>query len=251
MSKPPISIITVSFQAAATIDKTLDSVRIQKTEGLEHLVQDGGSTDSTEDIVKSYPHARFIGETDSGIYDGLNKAIQNASGDIIGLLNADDFYLHESVISQVLAVFNETPDLLGVYGDLQYVRAEDTKRVVRHWSAGTFSSNKLRRGWMPPHPTLFLRREVYENVGLFDTRYAISADYDFMIRVFKQYGDKIEYLPSVLIGMRMGGVSNANLRSLLRKTREDLTIARRAGFFAPLAIFGKITGKLNQFRLPI
>jgi glycosyltransferase len=251
MTSNKLSIVTVSFQAAPTIKSALESVSRQNIAGLEHLVQDGGSTDETAKIVDAYPHARFISEPDGGIYDGLNKAIKNISGDVIGLLHADDFYPHDNVLARVMETFDKNPDILGVYGDLQYVRASKTDQVVRHWAAGSFSRKKLRRGWMSPHPTLFLRREVYETVGDFDTRFMISADYDFIIRVFSHCGDKIAYLPDVLTNMRLGGISNSGLRNLIRKFREDLIIARRAGFFAPFTVICKMVSKLVQIRLPL
>jgi glycosyltransferase len=251
MTSNTLSIITVSFQAASTIKSALDSVSRQNIVGLEHLVQDGGSTDETATIVGSYAHARFISEPDGGIYDGLNNAIKNTTGDIIGLLHADDFYPYDNVLAQVMEVFDQNPDVLGVYGDLNYVSSSNPKRVVRAWRSQSYHKGLLRRGWMPPHPTLFLRREVYETVGDFDTRFMISADYDFVIRVFSHCGDKIIYLPNILINMRLGGISNSGLRNLIRKFREDLIIARGAGFFAPFTVICKMASKLVQIRLPL
>lgn len=251
MAKSPLTIITVCYNAAATLDSTLKSVATQKGVLPVHLIQDGGSQDATAEIVSKFDNVQFISEPDGGIYDALNKAIKNSTGDIIGLLHADDFYPHDNVLAQVMEVFDQNPDILGVYGDLQYVRASKTDKVVRHWSAGSFSRKKLSLGWMSPHPTLFLRREVYEAVGDFDTRFMISADYDFVIRVFSHCGDKITYLPDVLTNMRLGGISNSGLRNLIRKFREDLIIARRAGFFAPFTVICKMVSKLLQIRLPL
>lgn len=249
MAKPSISIITVSYQAASTLETALNSVRRQNIDGLEHIVQDAGSTDDTQDIVSAFPQVRFVQEADRGIYDGLNKAIKNTKGDVIGLLHADDFYADENVLRRVLAAFEANPDIMGIYGDLRYVSAGDTSKINRHWRAGKFSSIKLKLGWMPPHPTLFLRREVYEELGLFNLEYKISADYDFVIRLFSSHADKIEYLPEVLVHMRTGGISNSGIRNLLLKSQEDLDVARGAGFNARITVFCKVISKLRQFRL--
>ena len=249
MAKPSISIITVSYQAAATLETALNSVRCQNIDGLEHVVQDAGSTDETQDIVSTFPQVQFVQEADNGIYDGLNKAIKRTKGDIIGLLHADDYYADENVLRRVLAVFGANPEIMGVYGDLRYVSVGDTSKIVRFWRAGRFSTSKLKLGWMPPHPTLFLRREAYDDLGLFNSKYRISADYDFVVRLFSRYADKIEYLPEVLVHMRTGGISNSGLRNLLLKSQEDLDVTRGAGFNARITVFCKVISKLRQFKL--
>jgi len=248
MPKKNSSIVTVSYRSAETISGTLDSVAAQRGVQVQHLVQDGQSEDGTSDIVAKYDHASFISEPDDGIYDALNKGVANGSGDIIGLLHADDFYPNPMVLDKVSKLFQADPSLMGVYGDLKYVAQDDTDKVVRHWKAGLFQRYKLHLGWMPPHPTIFLRREVYEKIGGFDTRYQISADYDFILRLFKTFGHKIDYLPEVLVHMRTGGVSNAGLRNLLKKSKEDFLISLRMGHFAPVSILLKMASKVKQFR---
>lgn len=249
MTSNTLSIITVSFQAASTIKSALDSVSRQNIVGLEHLVQDGGSTDETATIVGSYAHARFISEPDGGIYDGLNNAIKNTTGDIIGLLHADDFYPYDNVLAQVMEVFDQNPDVLGVYGDLNYVSSSNPKRVVRAWRSQSYHKGLLKRGWMPPHPTLFLRREVYDSVGGFNVDYRISADYDFVLRVFELYGDRIRHIPVVLVHMRLGGLSNNGIKNIIIKMSEDLQIASKFGILAPFVLLMKNLSKLGQFRL--
>jgi glycosyltransferase involved in cell wall biosynthesis len=248
MAKENISIVTVSYRSAETISGTLDCVAAQQGLPDQHLVQDGQSDDGTADIVAKYDHATFVSEPDDGIYDALNKGIAHCSGDIIGLLHADDFYPNPEVLKKVSKRFEADPSLMGVYGDLKYVARDNTDKVVRYWKAGRFKPYKLHLGWMPPHPTLFLRREAYEKTGGFDTRYRISADYDFILRLFQTFGDKIDYLPEVLVHMRTGGVSNTGVPNLVKKSKEDFWIASRMGYFAPLIILLKMASKVKQFR---
>ncbi len=249
MTKHKISILTICYQAADTIIGTLETIAAQNIEGVECLVQDGNSTDNTAELVTTFPHARFVSQPDAGIYDALNKGVDALNGDIIGLLHAGDFYPNKGVLAAVQKQFDDNADLVGVYGDLQYVHQKDAARVVRHWKSSVFSRTKLACGWMPPHPTLFLRKEVYQEIGGFDTRYRISADYDFILRVFDKYGTRIAYMPQVLVHMRSGGISNSGLKNLFTKSKEDFVIATRFKLFAPLTVFGKIFSKALQIRV--
>ena len=215
-----ISIITASYNSAATIRDTLQSVASQQGVQVEHLIQDGGSTDATPDIVAKYPQAQWHTEPDQGIYDAMNKGIARASGDIIGILNSDDFYPELDVLVAVAEQF-QNPAVMAVYGDLDYVDAADTDRVVRRWRSGAFRQNAFLYGWMPPHPTFFVRREVYEQYGTFDLRLRSAADYELMLRFLHKHQIKTTYLPRVLVKMRTGGASNASWRHRLRANRED------------------------------
>lgn len=191
---------------------------------------------------------RIVSEPDRGIYDALNKGIRAATGDVIGLVHSDDFLAHPLVLERVAARFAET-GADAVYGDLDYVSASDTTRVIRHWRSGAFTPQKLARGWMPPHPALFLRREVFERLGSYDTSYRIAADYDAILRYFGRGGICPAYLPEVLVKMRVGGESNRSLGRILRKSREDYRALRSNGVSGLGALVWKNASKLPQFIL--
>ena len=172
---------------------------------------------------------KLVSEPDNGIYDALNKGIGLASGDVIGFLHADDFFAHKDVLSDVARAF-EDPSVCAVYGNLQYVRKEDTSQIVRSWASCSFESNLLRRGWMPPHPTLYVRREWYERIGGFDVNYRIAADYYSVLQLFSQTDFKALHIPEVLVKMRVGGASNRSLKNIILKSREDYDALRRSDF---------------------
>lgn len=242
------SMITVVFNREKTIGQTLDSVERQTYADVEHLVIDGQSTDGTLEEIRRHCTAslRLVSEPDQGIYDALNKGMRLARGEVLGVVHSDDFLAHDRVLERVAQAFAD-PQIDAVYGDLDYVAAADPGQVVRHWRAGAFSSKKLRRGWMPPHPALFVRRRVIDALGGYDTRYRIAADYDAILRWFGRGGLRARYIPEVLVKMRMGGESNRSLERLLLKSREDLEALRRneIGGIATLAL--KNLSKLPQF----
>lgn len=216
-----ISIITATYNSAATLQDTLNSVRSQDYAPVEHLVIDGLSTDATLEIARSFPHvAKIISEKDKGIYDAMNKGIALATGEVVGILNSDDFYMDERVLSRVMKAF-EDPTVDAVYGDLQYVKATQTDKVTRNWKAGKNSPRKFYFGWMPPHPSFFVRRRVYEQVGVFNTTLRSAADYELMLRVLLRHRMKAVYIPEVLVRMRQGGMSNASIWNRWRANRED------------------------------
>lgn len=195
--------------------------------------------------------AVLVSEPDFGIYDALNKGIERSSGDIVGFLHADDLYAYPDVLAHIAAAFEEDTSICAVYGDLQYVRREDTSAVVRHWKSSPFSAKQLAWGWMPPHPTLYVRREWYERIGGLDTRYRIAADYYSILQMFSDPAFKAVYLPEVLIKMRLGGASNRSIKSIVRKSREDWDALRRTNVGAlggVGALFWKNFSKLTQFR---
>lgn len=216
-----ISILTTTYNSAATVRDTLESIRTQDYPYIEHIIVDGGSRDATLEMVAAYPHVQcVISEPDHGLYDAMNKGIRLATGDVIGILNSDDFYMHKQVVSQVMNLLQQTgSDAL--YGDLEYVAAEDTGRVVRRWKARTYHPKLFLWGWMPPHPTFFVRRQVYAQFGGFNTRLRFSADYELMLRFLYKHRVSVCYLPQVLVRMRTGGLSNASLSNRWRANRED------------------------------
>lgn len=218
---PLVTIITATYNSSATLADTLESVASQTYPKIEHLIIDGVSTDDTAAIAARYPHvARFVSEPDKGLYDAMNKGIKLASGDIIGILNSDDFYADSQVIEKVVALF-QNPDTFAVYADLQYVDAEDTSKVIRHWKAGIYDQQAFYYGWMPPHPSFFVRKQLYEQCGVFNTSFRYSADYELMLRFLLRYNAPADYLPEVAVKMRVGGQSNASLKNRLRANRED------------------------------
>ena len=243
-----VSIITATFNSAETIAETMQSVEAQDYPHIEHLLVDGQSQDETLAIVEQYPHtATLISEKDNGIYDAMNKGIRVAKGEIIGILNSDDIYAHSSVISTVVRVF-EDQSMQACYADLQYTDAVNTSRVTRTWRSGKYRSDSFRWGWMPPHPTFFVRKSVYDRVGLFDTRLRSSADYEMMLRILVKYNMPAAYIPQVIVKMRAGGMSNASLGNRIRANREDRE-AWRMNELKPyfFTLYLKPLRKLTQF----
>lgn len=244
-----ISIVTATWNSAATIGECLDSVAAQTWLDREHVVIDGASRDATVEVLQAQRDrfAVLVSEPDRGIYDALNKGIARASGDVVGFLHADDVYASTDVLARVAEAFDD-PDVAAVHGDLQYVRKDDTSQVVRHWKSSPFNRARLRRGWMPPHPTLYVRREWYERIGGFDTRYRIAADYHSILRLFSQPDFRSAYVPEVFVKMRLGGASNRSLKNIVRKSREDLDALRRTGVGGLPTLAWKNLSKLTQFR---
>jgi glycosyltransferase len=215
-----ISIITATFNSSLTIADCLESVKSQKGK-VEHIVIDGLSVDKTLEIARLYPHvSKLISETDSGIYDAMNKGITVASGDIIGILNSDDFYANSDVLEKIGAVF-EDPEIDSCYGDLVYVDSTDTTKITRYWKSGSYHKQSFYWGWMPPHPTFFVRRRVYEKYGMFNLDLGSAADYELMLRFLVKNKITTTYIPEVLVKMRAGGVSNVSLKNRLKANRMD------------------------------
>ena len=216
-----ISVITVCFNSAATIADALRSVDAQTWPDLEHLIIDGASRDATLSIVAAHPqpwrHVRS--ERDKGIYDAMNKGLALATGDVIGLINSDDFYASPDAITKVAAVF-EDASVEACYGDLCYVRQDQPDQVVRYWRSSSFRPGLFRTGWCPPHPTLFVRREVYQRLGGFDLGYRIAADMELMARLLEVHRIRAVYLPELLVKMRTGGASGQSWSTILEQNRE-------------------------------
>ena len=216
-----ISIITATYNSAKTVRDTLESIKNQAYPHVEHLVIDGLSTDETLQIVHQFSNvAKVISEKDEGIYDAMNKGLQLVSGEVIGILNSDDMYIDNEVLNEVAAIF-EDDSVDACYADLQYVKEMDTNKLVRNWKSGNFTKKAFLYGWMPPHPTLFLRRRVYDKVGNFNLLLKSAADYELMLRVFVRHDFKIRYLPRVIVKMRTGGASNSSLRKRVSANKED------------------------------
>ncbi|MEM9249546.1 MAG: glycosyltransferase family 2 protein [Pseudomonadota bacterium] len=243
-----VSIVTAVWNRAATIGQSMASVRAQSYPQIEHILQDGGSTDGTLEVIAAQSDTRteLASAPDSGLYDALNKGIARATGDVIGLVHSDDYLAAPDVLARVARVF-EDPQVDAVYGDLDYITPQGD-RLVRSWRSGPFERSSLWRGWMPPHPTLYLRRRVLAAHGTFDTSFRISADYDAVLRYFSQPGFRAVHIPSVFVRMRVGGASNASLGRVLVKSREDYRALRKNRITpASLALAGKNLSKIGQF----
>ena len=233
-----ISIITVCFNSQDTIRDTIESVLSQSYSNIEYIIVDGASRDGTMSIVEEYREriSTIISEPDKGIYDAMNKGIALATGDVVGILNSDDFYENENIVKFVADQFNAVPESDLVFGDIVFVRPENLSRVVRYYSSGHFQSWKLRFGWMPPHPATFIRRSIYEKFGLYSLNYKISADYEMFVRLLMVYGLKFSKLSKVLVRMRAGGVSTSGFRSRLILNKEIVMACRDNGIYTNLPI---------------
>lgn len=244
-----ISIITVCYNSERTIKDTIDSVLAQDYANIEYIIIDGQSSDGSIDLVKSYGNRidQFISEKDKGMYDALNKGIQLATGDLIGILNSDDFYTDEKVISDVVAQI-KADDADALYADLHYVDVQDSSIVKRYWKSGPYKAGKFLKGWMPPHPTFFLKKSAYEKYGSFNLSLKSAADYELMLRMIHKEKVKLTYLPRVIVKMRMGGMSNSSLINRLRANREDQKAWKINGLKPhPLTFMYKPLRKIFQF----
>jgi glycosyltransferase involved in cell wall biosynthesis len=246
-----ISIITTAFNSEDTILDTVKSVRAQRYKNVEHIVVDGASTDGTLENLRGAINRvdHLISEPDDGIYDGMNKGIALATGDIIGILNSDDVYYDDSVLDRVSKVFSD-PGIDICYGDLVYVRKNNLEHIVRYWKSEDYLLGSFERGWMPPHPTVFIRKSVYEKYGNFDLNFPIQGDFELMIRFLEVIKLKAVHLPHILVKMRIGGVSNrstirsyiANNESYYACLKHGLKIQNRHIF-----ILRKMLSRVPQF----
>jgi glycosyltransferase involved in cell wall biosynthesis len=243
-----VSIITATYNSEATIRDTLTAIRQQSYPGIEHIIIDGCSTDNTLKIVSEFNHVtKIISEKDKGIYDAMNKGIAQATGDVIGILNSDDIYVDEKVIATVVKEF-EDENVQATYADLQYVQQNDLNKIVRTWKTGLFTKKNFYYGWMPPHPTFFVRKEVYKKVGLFNLSLRTAADYEMMLRILLKHEMHTKYIPEVIVKMRSGGMSNASFKNRIKANREDRLAWKMNGlnpyFFT---LYAKPIRKISQF----
>jgi glycosyltransferase len=204
------------------MEDCVKNVLSQSYEEIEYIVVDGGSNDGTIDIIQAYSEriSQWISEPDHGIYDAMNKGIRMATGQVIGFLHSNDVYAHPWVIEEVARVFQDSK-VSSVYGDLQYVDKEDLNRVIRNWKSSPYRHGKFKKGWMPPHPTFFVRKEIYEKYGYFNTHFRIAGDYELMLRFLERHRISAAYIPEVLVKMRWGGISNGGVKNILIKSYED------------------------------
>jgi glycosyltransferase involved in cell wall biosynthesis len=217
-----VSIITACRNSQSTIEDTINSVVSQHYKNIEYIIVDGGSSDNTLQILQSYGSkiSRYITESDKGVYDAMNKGIALATGDIIGFLNSDDFYADNFVINRVVESFSKN-NVDAVYADLDYVSMHNKHHIVREWRSGEYNVRNFYYGWMPPHPTFFAKREIYQKTGGYNLTLKTSADYELMLRVCLLFKISVAYIPSVLVKMRMGGQSNRSIMNRIKANLED------------------------------
>lgn len=243
-----ISIITVCFNSVSHIEDAINSVAYQDHGNIEHIIIDGGSTDGTIDLLKKHDRkiAKWISEPDHGIYDAMNKGIGYATGEVVGILNSDDFYFNEKIISAVADSFEDT-QIDAVYGDLIFVDPDNLNRTVRTYSSAKWSPARFARGYMPAHPTFFVRRKYYESFGFFETDYQIAADYEMLIRLLYVHKLKYRYLPLTMVKMRKGGVSSNGIKSNIILNREIVRACRKHGIkTSALKIYPKYFNKVFE-----
>ncbi len=247
-----ITIITPSYNSSKTIGDTIQSVIGQNYSDLEYIIVDGASTDGTQKLISTYKNKiniTLISEPDNGIYDAMNKGILIATCDIVGILNSDDFFASEDILSQINSVFESDPNIDAVYGDLRYVERDNISKQTRFWKSGKYEEESLNDGWIIPHPTFFVRKEVYQKLDkIFDPRFSIAADYELLLRLLKIEKINVKYIPETFVSMREGGTSAQNLKQRIKGWHElqkawkvnSLKIPR---FF----ILKRITKKISQY----
>lgn len=241
-----VSIVTICFNSAETIRTALQSVIAQSYPDIEYIIVDGKSKDNTLSIVNEYKSniAKIISEEDDGIYDAMNKGVKEATGDIIGILNSDDLYANEHVVSNMVKAISDAD---AVYADLVYVRREDTSQITRTWRAGIYKKGLFKTGWMPPHPTFFVKKACYDNFGYYSMELNSSADYELMLRLIHKHGISVNYFPEIIVKMRVGGQSTVSIKNRLAANKEDRRAWEMNGLHPGIATIRKPLSKLSQF----
>jgi glycosyltransferase involved in cell wall biosynthesis len=245
-----VSIITVALNNAEYIETCIQSVINQAYENIEHIVIDGGSTDGTIDVIKKYEDKInvWISEPDNGIYDAMNKGINIASGEIVGILNSDDMYHHPFVINKVKTIM-DNPSNDACYGDLIYVYRDNIDSVVRYWKSCQYKKSLLKKGWVLPHPTFFVRKKIYEKYDVFDLNYPLAADYELIVRFLSRFKIRTEYIPEIMIKMRTGGATNKSLTNIIKQNLEIFKACKKNNLeiFYPLFLTNKFINRVQQF----
>jgi glycosyltransferase involved in cell wall biosynthesis len=243
-----ITIITVCYNRKATIEKAMKSVLNQTYSDIEYIVIDGNSTDGTKEIIETYRDqlSQYISESDKGMYDAINKGLTLATGDVIGLMHSDDEFYDEHAIEKIAARFQFDPAIEGVYGDGIYVSNDDQERLIRNRIGGAFSQKRLQSGWLPLHPTVYLKKTILDQYGLYNLDFKIASDTEFLLRYLYKYKIKMSYLNEYIVKMRMGGMST-NAKRALEVLYEDYKIYKYHGLAAIRVVFLKKTIALKQY----
>lgn len=227
-----VSIITVTYNSAVTIKDTIESVIAQDYSNIEYIIIDGASSDNTMHIIEGYRDKislKVVSEPDKGIYDAMNKGIRAATGDLIGILNSDDFFSSPCVIKSIVNAFNEFPNSDAVYGDVHFVNADNLNKPTRYYSSRVFKPSLLRFGFMPAHPALYIKKAIYDKFGLYKTDYKIASDFEIIARFFYKYAIQSKYLPIDMVTMRVGGVSTKNIKSKIILNKETVRACKENG----------------------
>lgn len=245
-----ISVITVVLNNSSYIEDCITSVLNQTYQNIEYIIIDGGSTDGTIDIVKKYENriTRWISEPDEGIYDAMNKGIRMATGEIVGTLNADDVFYNDKVLENIVKVM-EDKSIDACYSDLVYVDGSNLQNIVRYWKSCDFRYEFLRKGWIPPHPTFYVKKVIYNQYGFFDISYPLAADYELIVRLLAYYKIKVKYIPMIAIKMRLGGVTNKSIKNIIKQNFEIIRACKKNKIkvFPPIFFMNKFISRLKQF----
>lgn len=245
-----ISIITVTYNSAATVKDTLESVRKQDYPDIEHILVDGASTDETVTIIKSYPDVKWISEKDNGLYDAINKGIQMASGDIIGVLNSDDFFPDGGIASAIAYEFKQN-NIEAVFGNIAFVKPDNLQKIIRLYSSKRFTPKKFAYGYMPAHPSFYVRKSCYNKLGLYQLNYKIAADYELLMRFIYKNTISYKYIDKILVYMRTGGISNKNWLSRYTLNKEIIRACRENGVRTNMTILSfKYLFKIFEYIKP-
>lgn len=245
-----ISIITVTYNSASTLEKTIESIKGQSAfNEIEYILIDGKSTDNTVELLKQNSKyiKKWISEPDNGIYDAMNKGASLASGDWVGFLHADDVLASNTIIEEMIDILKSN-SINVLYGNLNYVSGINGEKVVRQWKSNVFNKDLLKKGWMPPHPTLYLNRHLFWKIGGFDTQFRIAADYDYILRLFTSPEIKSFFMDKLMVKMRVGGVSNRSISNIIMKSKEDYRALKKNQVGGLRTLLFKNICKLSQFR---
>lgn len=245
-----ISIITVVYNNEKTISDAINSVISQNYSNIEYIVIDGGSTDNTVNLINQHKDklSYFVSEKDESLYDGMNKGILASTGDVIGILNSDDLYQDSNVIKEVMEQFNNNLDLDILYGNLVYVKNEDVNKVIRDWKSKSYYRHFFENGNVPPHPALFVRKRIYNEVGLFNLNYKLAADYELMLRMLRKNNFNTKYINRLIVKMRLGGATNQSFTNIVNQNDEILKAWKNNGLKPPLKLMPlRIIKRLLQF----
>ena len=244
------SIITVCRNSESTIAQCIESVLSQTNVDIEYILIDGNSTDATVSVINEYQQhiSTLVSEPDNGIYDAMNKGLSIATGDVIGFLNADDFYTSNSALLKIQNEF-EKNDIDACYGDLCYVSQNDTDNVIRYWKSNEFKKGLFSKGWNPPHPTFYVKKEIYDRHGYFDLSYSIASDIDLMMRFLEKYEIRTNYIPETLVHMRLGGETNKSISNIIKQNRQILQSFNNNQVQYSLLqyIVGKVSSRAGQY----
>ena len=246
-----ISIITVTFNSERTLCDTMDSVLKQNYANYEYIVVDGGSKDRTLDIIKEYEskfqgRMHWISESDNGIYDAMNKGFKMAKGDVLMLINSDDLFASERVLESVASTFENNPDIDGIFANLYYVASDNIFKIIRRWKTGL--QRPFKKGWLPAHPTFYVKRSIYEKYGYFDLNFKLAADFELMLRFVERYHIKMKYLPEYLVKMRIGGATSSSLKNIISQNKECLEAFKVNGLSSgPFYLIYRFLPKIKQF----